>query len=249
MPPAVHPVRRERSGSVTIVSPAASPLPSFRREDQGASSPTMTRVLRRLGIKGAACRQREMVYVLGASGVGKSTWIKRNLARTHRIIDPDIMVKDCPLEDPHPEAVNSASFVWAKQQSDDLLEAVLASTDGHSIAFPGTGKGTCKRGCMSKKCDYILRAKRAGFKTRCVFLTCPREIALTRNATRPRRLPDELVDTSLESAALAFEFLREIVDVAEEHDTSVHSAMLQGRSMSNSRGSLSFSNAAGTAGK
>lgn len=189
-------------------------------------------LLRRLPKAEQHADAREMVYVLGGSGVGKSTWINAHLAKSHLIVDPDIMVKDCPLEDPRPEEADSISFLWAKRRSDELLEKALLDGSHASFAFPGTGKGTCNGGSLSKKAAFILRAKEAGFRTRCVYLTCPREAAIARNAKRPRRLPDALVDASLETAKTAYEYIRHLVHVAEELDVSSHRARLQGRSMS-----------------
>ena len=172
----------------------------------------------------------ELVYVLGGAGVGKSTWIQSNLQQTHKVLDPDSLMAMCPLEDPDPNGKDSVTYHWTKRRIDELMAEALENPGRYAI--PGTGGTTGKDGEKSKKVQYLRRAKDAGFVTRVVLLTCSDDVALKRNARRPRQLPEEIVKSSIEAAAAAFEVLSKQCDMAQQIDVSAHKSGLRGRRMS-----------------
>lgn len=181
-------------------------------------------------------KKREFVYVLGGAGVGKSTWTAKNLEATHEILDPDRLQALCPLEDPKPDAQGSPTYLWCKEQCKLRVEQALAAdADGtRSFAMLGTGKLSVvrrleARGEEHPKIMLLRQARSAGYRTRVVCLHCPIEVALARNASRPRALADEHVrETVLGSNAL-YELLRAEADACEEHDVSEHHARSRGR--------------------
>ena len=188
---------------------------------------------------GASGRKPEFVYVLGGAGAGKSTWIQDNLEGTHLIIDPDRLVAICPLDDPCPTAVRSATYLWTKQHCEELLQDALRD-DGMqnrkmNYAIIGTGKGIAQEGIAANKAQIILRAKALGFRTRTVYLVCPVEIALERNLGRPRALPEEVVRTTCQSASVAYATLKGICDVCQEYDVSQRRSKLVGQRASCAR--------------
>ena len=85
---------------------------------------------------GSGCLRRkpqdEMVYVIGAAGVGKTTWIRSHLSSTHVVIDLDQIMKLCPLEDANPEERGSISFRWAKERSEAMLVSLARINEGLS---------------------------------------------------------------------------------------------------------------------
>ena len=115
----------------------------------------------------------------------------------------------CPLEDPDPNGKDSVTYHWTKRRIDELMAEALENPGRYAI--PGTGGTTGKDGEKSKKVQYLRRAKDAGFVTRVVLLTCSDDVALKRNARRPRQLPEEIVKSSIEAAAAAFEVAEQAV--------------------------------------
>ena len=102
---------------------------------------------------------KEMLYVIGGAAVGKSTYIKQNLAMTHIIIDPDTLKDVCPLKDPDPDAKGSPTYLWTKKRVAELMESALAEPGRYVIvgtggttgserpqAEPGRPQGICKAG-------------------------------------------------------------------------------------------------------
>jgi len=173
-------------------------------------------------------QQREIVYILGGSGVGKSTWVLENL-NFHVVIDPDKLQSLCPLTDPDPEGKNSITYRWTKQRCSELLEEALKRKQGN-YAIPGTGKSTASKGLESDMGKLLQRAKAAGFKTRLIHLSCDEEVAWARNATRARKLSHEVVMGSLAHASKAFEVLKPICDETVVHEVSGDQAFMRGRS-------------------
>lgn len=174
-------------------------------------------------------KQREITYVLGGSGVGKSTYIQMNM-NFHIVIDPDKIRGLCPHEDPDPDGKGSITYKWTKTRCKELLEEAVVREVGQ-YAVPGTGKSTAREGLSSHMATILIRAKAAGFQTKLVYLKATPEIALKRNKMRPRALPDRLVLESLENAAKAFEILKMVVHEAIEVSASDDVSFMRGRSM------------------
>ena len=173
---------------------------------------------------------KEMLYVIGGAAVGKSTYIKQNLAMTHIIIDPDTLKDVCPLKDPDPDAKGSPTYLWTKKRVAELMESALAEPGRYVIV--GTGGTTGSEGGSSKKAEYLRRARAAGFKTKCVYLICPADVAVQRNRSRPKGLSDDIVLTSLKAAEAAFKTLRDVCDEAEQIDVSMDRRAQNGRRQS-----------------
>ena len=173
----------------------------------------------------------EAVLVIGGTGVGKSTWIRKRLLLTHAVIDSDRLLAKCPLADPQPCSINSPTYLWCRQRTIEQLEAALKSQRRRSFVCPCTGK-SASDGQEHPKVAYMRRAREAGFRTRVIHLVCRVEVARTRNSTRQRQLPDELIERSRQGAQQLYEQLRGVCDMHEEHDVSAHDATYRRRNAS-----------------
>ena len=68
------------------------------------------------GGKKTAEQHTEIVYVIGGSGVGKSTYIQMHM-NFHVVIDPDKIRGLCPHDDPDPDGKGSITYKWTKTRA------------------------------------------------------------------------------------------------------------------------------------
>ena len=178
--------------------------------------------------------------------MGKSVFVQRQLEDTHVVIDPDRLKVLCPVDDSDPDGQDSITYLWTKQTCNQLMEEAITNLGKGSLksyAFPGTGKGigTSEDATKSYKLDFLLRARAAGFRLRVIYLHCPEPVALERNASRQRQLPNDLVVSSLKHAARAYACLSHVADAAESVDVGDDDSFWHGRSATFRRQLSSFS--------
>ena len=213
-------------------SPSGTPQKSFLRRQSTRGTPNISN--RSSAHNGNATNfghgtAPEIVYVIGGSGCGKSTYVLEHFS-FHAVIDPDKLSGLCPEQDDNPDAKNSVTYRWSKKRCVELLEEALTRRAGQ-YAVPGTGKTTARQGADSYMAKLLVRAREAGFVTRLIYLKCSTETAKARNASRKRTLPDEVVIKSLADAEAAYELLKPTVHEARVVDVSMDVSFKRGRSM------------------
>ena len=139
-------------------------------------------------------------FTMGLPGAGKSTIIAEKHSDA-TVIDPDAIKAAHKDYDPKNPA---ALHVWSK----DSAEAAFA----HALTMRGEwlldGTGTNVEVLVKN----IRRAAAAGFKTRLLFVAVSLETAITRNATRTRSVPEQIIREKAETIWTAFEIAAKQVD-------------------------------------
>lgn len=127
---------------------------------------------------------RPRFYVMvGIPGSGKSTYARRFLGGAYRISLDDIrkMITGRDYEESAEPAVVVAGHAvrvalsrWAAQKGRDL---VFDATDV----------------TRQRRAPLVATALRFGFKPIAVYVSCPLDVALKRNAERARKVPDDVI--------------------------------------------------------
>lgn len=140
--------------------------------------------------------------MIGGPGAGKS-YVRRNdpeLADLP-VVDCDQWKKRHPDYDPNnPSAVHA----WSSEKCTKQFFGMLAGDD--SFVYDGTGTNA------EKMVDWIMRAQSAGFRVELVYVRCPLNTALERNANRDRVVPEHIVRDKHEVVDTSFRISRGYAD-------------------------------------
>lgn len=143
---------------------------------------------------------RALVLMVGGPGAGKST-VRATRYATLAVVDCDAIKAEHPDYNP---ANPVTTHEWSSVQASRRLYAALAS--GTSVVFDSTGTNVDKLARMARS------AQDAGFQVEVCYVRCPLAVALTRNASRDRVVPEYVVREKHAAAADAAARLSEIAD-------------------------------------
>ncbi len=145
----------------------------------------------------------EMVFTMGLPGSGKSTTLGRmGLLATHQVIDPDAFKRSHPDYDPKaPELLHA----WSSLEAEKAYQAATASTAGLWVV-DGTGTNS------DRMVRRIRQAQAMGFRCRLVYVRVSLATALSRNASRERSVPEQVIREKALDIATAFELVASVVD-------------------------------------
>jgi predicted kinase len=122
-------------------------------------------------------------FMMGGPGSGKS-YVRENDAAMAglRVIDADSFKAAHPDYDPkNPGALHA----WSSVECTKAFYGALSGTD--SFVYDGTGTNA------EKMVNWMMQAREAGFAVELVFVRCPLNVALQRNARRERVVPEHIV--------------------------------------------------------
>lgn len=171
-----------------------------RRNSRGESSPLAPSLP-----AGPPIGPPRFYVLIGIPGSGKSTYARRQLGHAYRISLDDLR-KMLTGQDYQEEA---ESAVLVAGHAMRVALARWASRIGHDLLFDATNV------TRQRRAPLIATAKQYGFTPIAVYVPCPLEVALARNARRARRVPPDVVERfygELEPPTLA-EGFEEIIRV------------------------------------
>lgn len=127
---------------------------------------------------------RPRFYVMvGIPGSGKSTYARRFLGGAYRISLDDMrkMLTGRDYEESAEPAVVVAGHAVR------VALARWASQKGRDLVFDATDV------TRQRRASLVATALRFGFKPVAVYVSCPLDVALKRNAERARKVPDDVI--------------------------------------------------------
>ena len=146
-----------------------------------------------------------VVFMIGAGGSGKSTALAKSEWADLPVVNSDYYIES------HPDWVGNGGklepkdlYQWASEQME--LEWARRLKAGESFVLDGTGK---TRDAMLSR---IAAAKAAGFKVVIFWVYAPLELCLKRNASRPRRVPENVIREAWEKVRANFGAYRRVAD-------------------------------------
>lgn len=143
------------------------------------------------------------IFMLGSPGSGKSFIAKRVAAEKNikSIVDCDFWKTQHPEYDPkNPSKVHE----WSKKRADAELALLIA----HDETFIYDGTGANAEALVQR----INTAQAAGYKTEIVYVSCPLQKCIQRNATRERSVSEEMLREKHSTIAISFEIVSKYVD-------------------------------------
>jgi len=147
----------------------------------------------------------KVIFMIGAGGSGKSTALAHSEWAHLPVVNSDHFIES------HPDWVGNGGhlephqlYEWASAQMEAEWEKRLKARQ--DFVLDGTGK---TRDTMLSR---IQAAKAAGFEVVIFWVYAPLEICLKRNATRPRRVPDEVIKDAWKKVKSNFGSYRRIAD-------------------------------------
>ena len=147
----------------------------------------------------------QVVFMIGAGGSGKSTALAKSQWAHLPVVNSDTFIEN------HPDWVGNGGklepkdlYQWASEQMEIEWQKRLQA--GESFVLDGTGK------TLTTMLSRIQAAKAAGFEVIVFWVYAPLETCLKRNATRPRRVPDEVIRDAWKKVKSNFGFYRRAAD-------------------------------------
>ena len=148
-----------------------------------------------------------LVVMVGGPAAGKSTVAQRDYPNLPRV-DADIIKEEHPDYDPkNPVVVHR----WSVEESVKRVLGYLSR--GTPVVYDGTGTN------VERLASLVAIARASGMKVEACFVTCPVEVAVARNAARPRTVAEDVVRAKHEMAAESWPIVRALVDSHRVVDT------------------------------
>lgn len=122
----------------------------------------------------------KLILLTGLPGSGKSTFVKNNIDNSIIVICADDFRKVITGQN---FFINAEEFVWASVKT-----AVRVLINSHSILLDETGLS------VSSRKQWINIAKEAGVPIVSIFIDTPFEECVTRNNSRERKVPQDVMD-------------------------------------------------------
>lgn len=144
------------------------------------------------------------VFMVGGPGAGKSFVRDRDFAGV-KVVDCDLIKESHPEYDPkNPSALHE----WSRVECAKSFFLAIGGDD--SFVYDGTGTNA------EKMVDWMLKAQEAGFSVQLVYVRCPIQTALRRNAERTRVVPESIVREKHASVETSFNILSGYADSITE---------------------------------
>jgi predicted kinase len=147
----------------------------------------------------------QVVFMVGAGGSGKSTALAKSEWKDLPVVNSDAFIES------HPDWVGNGGTLeafqlhnWASAQMELEWEKRLQA--GESFVLDGTGK------TRSTLLNRIQAAKAAGFKVVVFWVYAPLHVCLQRNASRTRKVPEEVIREAWTKVRANFGSYREAAD-------------------------------------
>ena len=146
-----------------------------------------------------------VIFMIGAGGSGKSTALSKSQWAGLPVVNSDTFIEN------HPDWVGNGGTLEAKDLhawASELMEAEWKRRleAGEDFVLDGTGK------TRSNMLSRIQAAKAAGFKVVVFWVYAPLETCLQRNASRARRVPEEVIRDAWVKVRNNFGYYRRIAD-------------------------------------
>jgi len=143
---------------------------------------------------------KHMIFTMGLPGAGKSRVSISRYPKAARI-DPDEYKMAHPDYDPkNPGALHEWSLKMARKDFDLAVEA------GGQYVVDGTGTN------VDRLASKMRHAKLSGFKVTLLFVMAPLAVAIKRNASRERTVPEQVIRQKAATIYQAFEIAAQEAD-------------------------------------
>jgi len=146
-----------------------------------------------------------VVFMIGAGGSGKSTALAKSEWAHLPVVNSDTFIEN------HPDWVGNGGtlqphqlYEWASKCMEAEWERRLAEHE--DFVLDGTGK------TLTTMLSRIQAAKAVGFKVVIFWVYAPLETCLKRNASRPRRVPENVIREAWEKVRANFGAYRRVAD-------------------------------------
>lgn len=150
--------------------------------------------------KNATAPAPRAVFMMGGPGSGKSYIRNRDYAGL-RVLDCDRHKAGRPDYNPkNPNALHA----WSRIQLAREFAAAVGA--GESFVYDGTGARA------ERYARLMAVAREAGYAVELCYVRCPLRIALKRNATRARTVPESIVRSRHADVGVAFELIAGAAD-------------------------------------
>jgi predicted kinase len=147
----------------------------------------------------------ELVVMMGLPAAGKSWVAEGRYTDTHSFVDCDAIKETHPDYDPlNPQTIHD----WSKAVAETQMQEAFSNPT--NTVYDSTGTNS------KKVIRYVESARAAGMTTRLVFVTVGIDTSITRNANRPRVVPEHIIREKADKIYQSFDIVSELFDVVEK---------------------------------
>lgn len=145
--------------------------------------------------------QKEMIFMMGLPGSGKSTVASERFGQTHKFIDPDAIKASHPAYDP---ANANALHAWSKEEEEKQFMGAVTGSD--SWVIDGTGVNA----------EALVRrmtiAASFGFSVKLFYVKVSLQTSLRRAAQRERKVPADVIKDKARNISTSFDICSQYAD-------------------------------------
>ncbi len=139
----------------------------------------------------------EFIFTMGLPGAGKTTCVVSKYESSHIVIDSDRIMSTHPEYDPsRPDAL----YEWASAEAEAMFMRSVGSRNGRFLV-DSTGTNA------ERMVRQMTAAKSMGFRVCLIYVQCQIATSLRRNASRPRKVPEWVIQQKALDIATSFEIV------------------------------------------